>query len=294
MDDQVGSFTDDATRAHFLRAFDSAMATWPEREDHRVETSFGATMVSLTGPIGERAPVVLVQGGGSTIASWAPFAEAWRDERPVIAIDTVWDAGRSVQSRPVRSGAEAAAWLEEVLAALEVDRAHLVGYSYGGWVALNHAVHAPGRLLSVTAIEPPGAITGIPLAAWWRMLWMLFGDERQHRAYLKWVRGGRLPESAMLDVMIAARTDFVQRGTPRPTRITKEQWAHLAPPATVVLGGTSRFISTNAATAVLRRDAPQVDVDVLSEAGHAVLVDEPDRLIENFRLFARSHDRTDA
>lgn len=268
------------------------MKAWPEHADRFVETSFGSTMVSTTRQAGDATPVVLLQGGGSTAAAWAPFAEAWSRDRLVIAIDTVWDAGRSVQSRPVTDGADAAIWVDETLAGLGVERAHLVGYSYGGWIALNQAVHNPERLLSVTAIEPPGTITGMPIAAWWRMLRMLLGDERQYGSYLSWVRGGRLPESEMLDVLLSARTDFVQRGTPRPRRITKRQWRDLAIPVSVILAGRSRFISSNAATAILRRDAPQADVEVLREASHAVLVDEPARIIELFRQFAQQHERS--
>lgn len=290
--EHVGRFKDDSSRARFLSVFENAMAAWPERVDRLVETSFGSTMVSTTRQAGDAAPVVLLQGGGSTVAAWAPFAEAWSRDRPVIAIDTVWDAGRSIQSRLVTDGADAAIWVDETLAGLGVDHAHLVGYSYGGWIALNQAVQSSERLLSVTAIEPPGTITGMPIGAWWRMLRMLRGDEQQYRAYLSWVRGGRLPDSAMLDVLLSARTDFVQRGTPRPRRITRSQWRDLDTSVSVILAGRSRFISSNAATAILRRDAPQADVEVLSEASHAVLVDEPRRIIEHFRQFAERHERT--
>lgn len=293
MTELVGSFTDDSSRAHFLSAFDKAMAGWPEHIDRIVETSFGSTMASTTRRSGKANPVVLLQGGGSTIAAWARFAEVWQHDRPVIAIDTVWDAGRSVQSRPLTDGADAAVWLDETLAGLGVDHAHLVGYSYGGWVALNQAVQKSDRLRSVTAIEPPGTITGIPAGAWWRMLRMMLGDERQYRSYLAWVRGGRLPESAMLDVMLAARTDFVQRGSPRPRRITTQQWRKIRTPLNVVLGGRSRFVSSRTASAVLHRDAPQAEVQVLPEASHAVLVDEPERLIDGFRRFAQRHDGVD-
>lgn len=293
MTELVGTFADDASRSRFLNAFERAMGSWPARDDRLVETSFGATMVSTTRDGGDAAPVVLVQGGGSTIAAWAPFADAWRRDRPVAAIDMVWDAGRSIQSRPVTDGADAAVWLDETLAGLGIERAHLVGYSYGGWVALNQAARKSERLLSVTAIDPPGAITGMPIAAWWRMLRMLLGGEQQYRSYLAWVRGGRLPESTMMQVMLAARTEFTQRGTPRPKRLSPDEWRALTTPLTVILAGRSRFTSARAAMTVLRREAPQAEVEVFADATHAVLVDEPERIIDRVRQSTGRHDRSD-
>jgi|SRR5690625_3575037 len=189
-------------------------------------------------------------------------------ERPVIAIDTVWDAGRSVQTRPVLDGKESATWLDETLAGLGVDQAHLVGYSYRAWVALNQAVEAPTRVRTVTAIEPCGTITPLPVGAWIRMIGMLLGGERQHRGYLRWVRGGRLPDSTMLELLLSARSAFRQFGSPRPRLVSAEQWSELRMPLTVVLGGRSRLVAAAAAEEKLRREVPKAEVEVLSDASH--------------------------
>lgn len=291
MNESVGGFRSESARGNFLRAFDVAMASWPDRTDHRVDTRFGQTAVSMAAGPGDRAPLVLLQGGGSTVAAWGPFVDVWRQERPVIALDTVWDAGRSEQTRPVTDGADTARWLEEVLSGLEIGRVHLVGYSYGGWIALNHLVESPARLLSVTAIEPPGAITGLPARAWWEMLRMLTGDERRYRSYLTWVRGGRLPESAMLDMLLSAKADFIQRGSPRPRRLTIEQWRTIRTPLQITLGGRSALVPTQKAAAVVQRHAAQADLRVLAESSHAVLVDEPQFVTDQVRDFTRRHDR---
>jgi pimeloyl-ACP methyl ester carboxylesterase len=34
--------------------------------------------------------------------------------------------------------------------------AHLIGLSYGGWVAMNQAIRAPGRVASITLLDPAG------------------------------------------------------------------------------------------------------------------------------------------
>ncbi|GAA3071957.1 hypothetical protein GCM10020254_14740 [Streptomyces goshikiensis] len=50
----------------------------------------------------------------------------------------------------------AAQWMDEALDALGLDHVHLVGSSYGGWLVINQAHLRPGRLASVTALDPGG------------------------------------------------------------------------------------------------------------------------------------------
>jgi pimeloyl-ACP methyl ester carboxylesterase len=52
--------------------------------------------------------------------------------------------------------ASCAAWLDELLDKLSDRPAHLVGFSYGGWVAMNQAIRAPGRVASITLLDPAG------------------------------------------------------------------------------------------------------------------------------------------
>lgn len=289
MAETVGAFKDEQARKRFETLLDRALTAWPERDDHEVATAFGTTAVSVTRESGPGVPLVLLQGGSGTIAGWARLADRWRQNRPVIAIDTVWDAGRSVQRHPVTDGADTAAWLDETLAGLGLEQVHLLGYSYGGWAALNQAVERSARLRTVTAIEPVRSITGMPAHAWWQMLRMLTGGEDRRRAYLAWVRGGVLPESPMLDLLLSAQSDFVRRGTPLPRRLTRSQWHSIATPVMVALGGRSPLIPPRAAP-TLRRRAPRAEVHLLPEASHTVIADAPEETISLVDGFIARHD----
>ena len=289
MPDAVGRFRGADARARFMRAFDRAMETWPARVDHQVETSYGATVVSASRTRRSTIPALLLPGGGSTIASWGPFVSAWESERQIFAVDTIWDAGRSVQTKPLPTGAEVASWLEQTLDGLGIEKVHLVGFSYGGWAALNQLVRFPSRLQSVTALDPPGSLAPIPLGTWARMLAMLLGDEERYRSYLAWVRGGKLPESTTLDLLIASRREFVQAGTPRPQRIAPSEWAALDSRVAVLLGGKSRFVPRRA-EATLRRRAPESEVKRFPNASHALLVDEAEAITQYVNTFMRDRD----
>lgn len=96
-----------------------------------------------------------MHGASSNAVQWYPFVEAFGADRPVIALDTLGDPGRSSAIAPIHEPRIAARWLDQVLAALSIDRAHLVGHSYGGWLVLNQGVHGAQHIASVTAIDPP-------------------------------------------------------------------------------------------------------------------------------------------
>jgi pimeloyl-ACP methyl ester carboxylesterase len=153
----VGRFRGDKQRARFLSAYDAAFAAlWPTPwTEAAVETEFGTTYAHRYGP-DTGVPVVLLHGANSNAVQWYSFVAALGAERPVIALDTIGDPGRSVARRPIHDPPDSAAWLEATLAGLGVPRAHLIGHSYGGWLALNQALHRPERVVSVTALDPGG------------------------------------------------------------------------------------------------------------------------------------------
>lgn len=94
-------------------------------------------------------PLVLLHGALFSAASLAPLAAALAPSRDVIALDLPGHGGTPVpDTMSVESLGDA------VLAALDargVTAAHLVGYSLGGYVALDLARRAPDRVRSVLA-----------------------------------------------------------------------------------------------------------------------------------------------
>jgi surfactin synthase thioesterase subunit len=91
---------------------------------------------------------VLLTGAGGNAAVWYPHVAALAGAGPVHGIDMPGDANPSVPRALMTPPASCAAWLDELLGKLSDRPAHLVGFSYGGWVAMNQADPRarPGRL----------------------------------------------------------------------------------------------------------------------------------------------------
>lgn len=101
----------------------------------------------------EGTPVLLVHGFAADLNGWLFNIEALASERPVIAIDL---PGHGGSSKDVGDGSLAtlAKVVADLLTALGVDRAHLVGHSLGAAVVARLAADQPERAASLTLIAP--------------------------------------------------------------------------------------------------------------------------------------------
>src|SRR4051812_9928478 len=142
-------------RAEYFAAYDAVLAQWPVTIDTvDVSSPYGTTRVNVCGPR-DGEPLILLSGGGATSTVWfANVGELSRAHR-VYAVDVIGQAGRSVSNgRAVDDLTGFMDWLDRLLGELNLDRASLCGHSYGGWLALNYALHAPQRVRRLALLDP--------------------------------------------------------------------------------------------------------------------------------------------
>ena len=124
----------------------------------RVALADHETTVAETGDGGP--PVVLLHALGLDWRMWEPVMATLAAGRRVFAYD-LRRHGAVEGARAPFTMAEAAADLVGVLDALELDRAHVVGLSFGGGIAQTAAVAHPERFLSLALL----ATTDFPFPA---------------------------------------------------------------------------------------------------------------------------------
>ena len=106
---------------------------------------------------GPGTPVVLLHGFGGDLNNWLFNSEKLAEGRTAYALDllghgeSVKDVGRGNLDSFVET-------LGGFLDAVGVERAHLVGHSMGGAVALAYAIEHPERVASLTLIDSAGEI----------------------------------------------------------------------------------------------------------------------------------------
>lgn len=152
------------TATSFDEAYDEVLAAnWPAGTTYsQVTTPYGTTHINSCGP-GDAPPLVLLAGRrrhlhrlvrpGGPPGPGTPRPRRRPDRR----------AGPQRRGeRPIRTVADLTAWLDGVLDGLGADRTALGGHSYGAWIALHYALHAPHRVRKLVLVDPTQCFMRLP------------------------------------------------------------------------------------------------------------------------------------
>lgn len=259
--------TDGPTR--FLAAYDAVLDAWPvpvERLD--LGSAYGTTRVLVCGPE-DGEPLVLLNGGGATATVWfANVAELSRTRR-VYAVDRIGEPGRSqAGERPVRTAEDLLDWLDGVLDALGLGRTDLCGHSYGGWIALGYALHAPERIRRLVLLDPTGCFAGFRPGYLLRALPMLLRPTaRRARSFLAWETGGAGLDPRWVE-LYGLGAELPRARVVVGRRPSAERLRASTVPALVLLAGGSRAHDSRRVEAAARRRLPGVRTAVLDGLTH--------------------------
>ncbi len=152
----------DSSAREWLRTWTQRASLEPDsyRSDvpHVFAMSDGAVAVAETyGDLEEGAPIVLIHGLSQQRFFWLPTITRTR-HRPIISLDLRGHGDADVPESADFGVERCARDVVEVLDALEVPRATVVGHSWGASVALHAAAHAPERFTAAVLID--GGIFG--------------------------------------------------------------------------------------------------------------------------------------
>jgi pimeloyl-ACP methyl ester carboxylesterase len=257
-----------------------------------VEAGGTRTRLRTAGPQEARDAVVFVHGNPGSADDWEALVDAaGAIGARAVAFDLP-DFGETVAPPGFEhTVAGYAAFVEATLAALGIDRVHLVAHDFGGPIALAWAAARPERLLSATLIDT-GVLPGYrwhALARIWRtpLLGELF-QASATRPMFRWLVDRGEPRGlprAFVDQMydhFDKRTRRavlkLYRATSDPGAGARELAALLAPrdlPALVIWGEHDGYISSS--FAARQRDLfPRADVHVLPASGHWPFADAPE------------------
>lgn len=294
---RVGGWRSEAGRREYLTAYAKVMATMsaPDRQVD-VPTDFGTvrTYRYAGRENSDRTPVVLLPGWGAGAPMWCTNLPGLVAHRPVHTLDALGDAGLSVQTAPLTSADAQAAWVDQTMAGLGIGRAHVVGHSFGGWTATNHAVHHPGRVATLSLLEPVQTFSSMP---WPIVLKSIptslpFLPQRWRDAALADIGGtDEIDPTDPMTAMISAGTRHFVSKRAFPRRFTPHQLHELPMPVYVAIGSESAILTNaDAAAAVARANLRDGHVKIWPGATHSLPFEHTDEVNTELLSFMAHHD----
>lgn len=252
---------------------------------------------------GSGEPVMLIHGGVLADAFVPLLAEpAVADHYRLITYHRRGYGGSSRPNGPVDL-AQQANDCKELMHYLGVERAHVVGHSYGGSIALQLALDAPLAVYSLVVMEP--AMLDVPSGH-------EFGEETVIPAFHRYEAGDKrgaidifmrgvtqpdyrrvadevLPAGSFDQAVADADTLFrVELPAIQAWRFTHEEASRITQPALSVTGANS--VPTCRDAHILMVDwLPRVDAFTLPNASHMLQVANPRALAEALATFFARH-----
>lgn len=125
--------------AHYDKTMDGMRVAYKSKF---VETRFGLTHIIICGDE-KGKPVVLWHGQNANATTWVKWIPALAQDYCIYAVDTIGAMGKSAAMRLSRKGLAYGKWAEEVLKALDLQQANMIGASNGGWIILKLGCVSP-------------------------------------------------------------------------------------------------------------------------------------------------------
>lgn len=251
-------------------------------ENLDISTRYGDTHILASGPQ-DALPLVLLPAMGVTSRMWQPNLAVLSQVYRTYAVDTIGDMGKSVlydQEHYPKNGQAYSDWLVDVFDEIDIEGAHVIGASMGGWIAMNHAIHAPERVKRVVLLAPMG------LPSWWTTLkvlshlWsvFLFPTQSNIERIIQWALGeDPSVRAAFADFIITGARNFSTYKVAPPLPLPDDQLRKIKAPTMLMLGEHDNVIgNAMEVTKRARRLIPHVAVDILPNTGHMMSTEKPD------------------
>jgi pimeloyl-ACP methyl ester carboxylesterase len=248
------------------------LSRWPvPNRQFTVSTRQGDTFIVACGP--ESAPpLLLFHGSGANATAWLADIAAWSSHFRVYAVDMIGEPGLSAPSRPPLQSDAYALWLDDVIVALSLTRASIVGVSLGGWLALDYATRRPERVEKLALMCPAGIgrqknflLKALPL-----MLLGSWGNRKVREMVF-----GRAP-AQMSPGQIQMRGFMVlifKHFRPRVVKIplfSDDALKRLTMPVLAIVGGKDVMLDSEKTRDRFSRVVPSADIRFLPDARHYI------------------------
>jgi len=278
MIENISLFKSPEGEAKNIAAYDDVLEHWPlPYEELDLPTHFGATHIIVSG-LTKNKPLILLHGQDSCAISWIHNIAALSQVFRTYAVDTLGDIGKSKPTCLPGSRKEYADWLLEILAGLKIDKAELMGLSYGGFLATNFALAYPQGVNRLVLLAPGIPNFGPPTLQWanYGMPMMLLPSRFTVKRFINGVSTkGYSREDPVFEQMIIGMMNMRHLSFMRPV-FTDEELRQITAPTLLLIGDHEIMYEPKKALDRAISLIPNIHAELVPNAGHMLNKDQPE------------------
>jgi len=293
----VHPFRSAIAKAQYFALEDRMVKNWPVLSEERlVQTSFGKTFMRISGPI-DAPPLVLLPGGGSNSLIWNANIQALSQSYRTYALDNIYDYGKSVYAREMKSGKDFADWLNELFDTLRLgDNIRIMGYSYGGWVTSQYALYHPERLNHVVLVAPAVTVLPLPNTYILRMVTTLIPIRYFKAKIMYWVWSDLAQKGDSGKQLVEGRIDYYQMALKcfkfkqpvNPTVLTDSDFRKFEVPMLFLVGEHETAYNAIEAISRLNSVNPKIHTELIPDTGHDLMFTHTEKVNQKILNFLKN------
>lgn len=290
MPSEASLFKTRDAEASYRCAYEASLQLWPaRREQIDIPTKFGRTHVIACGPTSGE-PILLLPAMAFSATMWYATVSSLSSEFRCYAVDFPSDVGLSAPRHPPANRSDCAAFLHELMEGLGIARGSFVGASYGSFLALNYAIAAPGGVKKLALSSPAGSI--VPLRKWFYarlFLSMLVPGRSAVERLMNWLLADRVPLDNPVIQQLIVGTKALKSGIRAYPRVFADsELAGISAPVQLLFGEKEVCYNPWSAAKRARQVMPRAFVEILSDAGHLLVMEHPEFVNQRVLEFLRN------
>jgi pimeloyl-ACP methyl ester carboxylesterase len=278
MPESISLFKNAKNEEKYMAAYDKALKLWPiPYETTFIPTKIGSTHVIVSGNR-EGKPLVMLHGAAASATMWYANVEELGKNHRIFAVDTVTDIGKSKIFSLPKTRQDLADWLVEVLNGLEIEKPHLVGLSYGGFITMSVAYYNPDLVDKIVMLAPAAVFEKLSMTFWIQAFSaMLLPFKSRIEGFLKWMTAeGNEQLNAYRDQFILAMGLGRSKLSIMPSVFSDDELKSIEKLALLLVGDHEVIYNGPRVIERAKQLMPNVQTELVPNCGHGVAMEQPE------------------
>lgn len=274
----ISSYKNSQQEEAFMAAYEKSLTLWTvPYETAYVLTKFGETLVIVSGKE-DGKPLVLVPGAGDTSTMWYANAEALGAVYRIYAIDILGEWGKSKISSLPETRKDLADWMAETINGLGLEKPHIAGLSFGGFLTASFACYYPELIDKIVLLAPAATFQKFSMMFFIQgFSAMIFPFPSRVEGLLRWmIANGNEYDNAFHDQSMLCFGFGMPKLKVNPIVLSDAELKNIENSTLLLVGDQEVIYDGPKVIERAKQLIPNVQAEFVSQCGHHIPTEKPE------------------